>query len=819
MANNAKGNFFADMRLPVKIGLGFGTMVLLLVAAISITIFQVNNTQKLTTRMVDLRVPTAQASLGMLNGIQESLAGLRGWMLLGNPVFKDARIHAWNKWIDPSIATLNEMSKNWTNPENVRRLAEMKVSIEKFRQYQKEIEDVAQTLDEEPALKILFEDAAPRAVILATNITKMIDLEAKQGSDETRKAILYMMADVRGTTGLGLAAIRAYLLSGEEKFAKEFNKLWAKNTRRFKDLSDNYANLSSAQKIAFNEFKKARAEFDPLPPKMFEIRASKQWNVANYWLGTKAAPEAAKITKILENMVDNQTELLNTDADGVNTLVDDLQNMEISLLVAGIIISIILIVIFTRVVAGPILRMSAAIKQISDNKDLTISVPVAGKDEIGQMSSAFNAMIEDIRQAFSLVVNIASDVAESSVDMNKRASANKERSQGELKRAQMSEKVITEMGGTAGEVSNASTEQQVAAQEAGKTMEQMQAQMNDVAASTDEQNKEVVTTMDRISEMGETGAKVVATSQEQGAMVGKVTASVTEMTTAVDEMHQAVNRASEFGEASLDAAKEGSQSVEATVAGMKAIAESSEQISEIIGVITEIAEQTNLLALNAAIEAARAGTHGKGFAVVADEVGKLAQRSSEAAKEITQLIKDSASRVDDGTRLTEQSQTSLAKIDEGGNANMQAIQQIGRTAGTLTESSQVVQGMMIELNDLAEQIGSMAGEQGVRRKGAEDALNKLQAMSGDINTLVGQADKGGAEVGEQMMGIVKRTNAMTEMTETQKARSQAIMKIARESASSAMQTAEGAAEVVKITESLQKKSEDLTKEAQQFKIG
>lgn len=127
--------------------------------------------------------------------------------------------------------------------------------------------------------------------------------------------------------------------------------------------------------------------------------------------------------------------------------------------------------------------------------------------------------------------------------------------------------------------------------------------------------------------------------------------------------------------------------------------------------------------------------------------------------------------------------------------------------------------MMSELNTLAEQIGEMAGEQGVRRKGAEDALNKLQVMSTEINALVGQADKGGAEVGEQMMGIVKRTNAMTEMTETQKARSQAIMKIARESASSAMQTAEGAAEVVKITEGLQKKSEDLTKEAQQFKIG
>ncbi|MCK4706324.1 MAG: MCP four helix bundle domain-containing protein, partial [Gammaproteobacteria bacterium] len=236
MANNTKGNFFADMKLPVKIGMGFGVMALLLVGAISITIFQVNKSKALTDRMVELRVPTAQASMGMLLGMQESLAGLRGWMLLGNPAFKDARADAWNKWIDPSLDTLNDMSKNWTNKENVKRLADMKGSIEKFRKYQQEIEDIAQTLDEEPALKILFNDAAPRAARMVKLITLLIDLEAKQGSDATRKSILYMMADIRGTTGLGLAAIRAYLLSGEAKFAKQYDALWAKNTRRFKDL-------------------------------------------------------------------------------------------------------------------------------------------------------------------------------------------------------------------------------------------------------------------------------------------------------------------------------------------------------------------------------------------------------------------------------------------------------------------------------------------------------------------------------------------------------------------------------------------------------
>ena len=98
------------------------------------------------------------------------------------------------------------------------------------------------------------------------------------------------------------------------------------------------------------------------------------------------------------------------------------------------------------------------------------------------------------------------------------------------------------------------------------------------------------------------------------------------------------------------------------VEAMDAIAKSSGQIGQIIGVIDEIAFQTNLLALNAGVEAARAGDAGKGFAVVASEVRALAQRASAAAKEIKGLVSSSTSHVDAGVRLVAETGKSLERI-------------------------------------------------------------------------------------------------------------------------------------------------------------
>jgi len=151
-------------------------------------------------------------------------------------------------------------------------------------------------------------------------------------------------------------------------------------------------------------------------------------------------------------------------------------------------------------------------------------------------------------------------------------------------------------------------------------------------------------------------------TQEQAASLEQTAASVEEITASVKQNSDNTSHATQLAHRARSIAETGGAVVQQAISAMGEINHSSKRITDIISVIDEIAFQTNLLALNAAVEAARAGEQGRGFAVVAAEVRNLAQRSAEAAKEIKALILDSSHKVESGTKLVEQSGTTLNEI-------------------------------------------------------------------------------------------------------------------------------------------------------------
>ena len=389
---------FKNMTIGKKIGLGYGVITFILMGVVLATIQQVKTMETITKRVIELRTPTAHASLMMLNGINHSLASLRGWIILGDPKFQTERALAWAEQINPSLKQMHRLAADWTDMENIIRLKSVEKEIDAFKATQQKIEDIARTPENSPAQKILFDKAEPLEKDIVTIVSKMINLEMKNKITSKNKQLIGILANIETTTSLSLERADEFLLSGKAEFKKESQENWKKNVEHMMTLQENKKTLNREQSKNFEKLQRGLNQFGPLLEDIIRIRSGEEWNIANYWVKTQATLVAFRIKELLNDMTAIQEKLLENDVDEISSRTHFLIVLLVGLFFAAALISGVLAASITRSISEPILDASKLANELVHGNFRKKRLPIQSKNELGTLSQSFNELLDKLQE-------------------------------------------------------------------------------------------------------------------------------------------------------------------------------------------------------------------------------------------------------------------------------------------------------------------------------------------------------------------------------------------------------------------------------------
>ncbi|MEA4846275.1 MAG: methyl-accepting chemotaxis protein [Clostridiaceae bacterium] len=366
-----------------------------------------------------------------------------------------------------------------------------------------------------------------------------------------------------------------------------------------------------------------------------------------------------------------------------------------------IIISILLSFYISGVVSKPVAKLSAVAEKVAEGNLTGEGIHIRNKDEIGDLAQSFNKMLSNLKSVVDKTMQSSYEVAASS----------KELMAGSETASSASEQILSSVQNASGGIQN----QKFSIDSISSAMEETSAEIQQIAANM----QQVSSNAQGLNELSDRGYKALGAVIEQ---MEKISTSSKESVNAV-----------------------------------KSLETMSQKVQTIISMITDVSSQTNLLALNAAIEAARAGEQGRGFSVVAEEVRKLAEQSGSAAKEISDTIKamngqiesivsiieDEALKVNTGTEVVSQANSSFEEISKGVGSILSQVQEISSATQQITSGIEQVVAATGEIMEAAannsasmEEVSLAIEEQTASMEKISDKASALAELAAELEATV-----------------------------------------------------------------------------------
>ncbi|MDP9629692.1 UNVERIFIED_ORG: methyl-accepting chemotaxis protein [Ensifer adhaerens] len=511
-----------------------------------------------------------------------------------------------------------------------------------------------------------------------------------------------------------------------EKKAAE--KVIGETVDGFNKLSDEYAALmvTDADKAALEKVKSAYEAYLSVSAGMVKLSN----NLENMKAQSVFKVEMRETEQQVDQAIKEMRALNLAGADAAvaasSTTHDQIRMIEMAVIAVAALIVLGAIFYAIRGIARPIQIITRSMAGLA-NGDTATAIPYGvRKDEIGEMARA----VEVFREAAISNLQLEED-------------AKVQRSQAEAERRR-----VTEDAEAAAQIRLKEATAGLATGLRRLAAGDLAFQLNEPFAPDFEQlrhdlNQAVAQLADTLAAVSsssgsiDSGAREVSQSaddlsrrtEQQAASLEETAAALDQITVNVGSSSKRTNEARAIASQANESAHKSGAIVSGAIDAMGRIEHSSSQISNIIGVIDEIAFQTNLLALNAGVEAARAGDAGKGFAVVAQEVRELAQRSANAAKEIKDLIRNSAVEVQSGVKLVRETGEALRTI-EG------FIVTINQHMDAIAVSAQEQSAGLSEVNTAVNQMDQVTQQNAAMVEEANAASATLAQEAGRLRELI-----------------------------------------------------------------------------------